>query len=207
MIDPIRITKFDRTLPELEEFLLFCVAVAGKKAVKIAQALEDLLAYGRQFYGDGSPFEVIRSMAASENLAERMCGFGIGCFNMKSKYLVATSNCGFDLKTCTAEDLETISGIGAKTSRYFILHSRKDVEMVPLDTHMLKFLRDLGYAAPKSTPSSKKYRYLESEIVRMAKESGLTLAELDLTVWNWYAGYLPDTDPMKILKKHQKMSA
>lgn len=44
MIDPNNITKFYRTEAELEEFLLFCIIVAGKnskiQAKKLAEFLE-----------------------------------------------------------------------------------------------------------------------------------------------------------------------
>jgi hypothetical protein len=43
MIDPYKITNFNRNQYELEEFLLFCIVVAGKTAYIQAQKLNDFL--------------------------------------------------------------------------------------------------------------------------------------------------------------------
>jgi hypothetical protein len=67
LIDPFRITNFERTSAELEVFYLFVAAVAGKTAKVIAQKVYDLLAgcgYG------GSPFQRVRQMAAAGTLKE-----------------------------------------------------------------------------------------------------------------------------------------
>ena len=43
MIDPSNVTNPSRTGPELEEFLLFCVSVAGKNADQQSAKLERFL--------------------------------------------------------------------------------------------------------------------------------------------------------------------
>ena len=43
MINPYQITNYNRRSSELEEFLLFCIVVAGKTAYIQAQKLEDFL--------------------------------------------------------------------------------------------------------------------------------------------------------------------
>ncbi len=43
MIDPRKVTKFDRTPEELEEFLLFSVVVAGKGAFQQAKKLDEFI--------------------------------------------------------------------------------------------------------------------------------------------------------------------
>jgi hypothetical protein len=43
MIDPYNITNYNRTQNELEEFLLFCIVVAGKTAYIQAQKLNEFL--------------------------------------------------------------------------------------------------------------------------------------------------------------------
>jgi thermostable 8-oxoguanine DNA glycosylase len=59
---------------------------------------------------------------------------------------------------------------------------------VPLDTHILKFLRTLGLDAPKATPGSRKqYLALEAAFVFEAKCRGKTTRELDTEVWKFYA--------------------
>ena len=41
MIDPYKITNYNRTESQLQEFLLFCILVAGKTAYIQAKKLED----------------------------------------------------------------------------------------------------------------------------------------------------------------------
>jgi thermostable 8-oxoguanine DNA glycosylase len=90
--------------------------------------------------------------------------------------------------TCNAEELEKIYGIGMKTSRCFLIHSRKNARYAGLDTHVLKFLRAKGVQdVPKSTPTSRKlYLRLEAEFLKLSDESGKSVADLDLEVWNKY---------------------
>ena len=75
-----------------------------------------------------------------------------------------------------------------KTSRCFIVHSRPEVKYVGLDTHILKFIKDLGYNVPKSTPSSKKkYLEIESLFLNLVKDVNLPIASVDLLIWNFYS--------------------
>jgi thermostable 8-oxoguanine DNA glycosylase len=92
-----------------------------------------------------------------------------------------------NLRTCTVDDLETIRGIGMKTSRLFVLHTRKDSMCIPLDVHILHYLRDNGYDVPKATPGSKKkYRIIEKLCVQLARKAGKSCADWDLDIWNVY---------------------
>jgi thermostable 8-oxoguanine DNA glycosylase len=106
-------------------------------------------------------------------------------------WLTATVNSGIDLKTCTVDDLESIPGIGPKTARCFLIHSRPNQQLGALDTHILRYMREQGYDVPKSTPSSKKYKEVEKKWLKLAneisKKTGKTLAEVDLDIWRKYA--------------------
>jgi len=92
------------------------------------------------------------------------------------------------LRTCSIDELESIFGIGRKTSRCFVMHSRRNAQCAGLDTHILKFLRSKGHDVPKSTPGSKK-KYLEIEnlFLKYAKKSNKTIAKFDLDIWKKYA--------------------
>jgi len=74
-----------------------------------------------------------------------------------------------------------------KTSRCFILHSRKDSRYAGLDTHILKFLKGYGFKVPKATPAKKKYLELEQQFLYIADSQNKSPAELDLEVWNAYS--------------------
>lgn len=189
MIDPVKVTDYNRTKEQLEELLLFCIAVAGKNATRTAIYLEKLLEYGRDF-SDGSPFEVILAIRKRENLAELMRAYGFGCFNIKSKGFYEAATCGYDLATCSVEQLESLYGVGMKTARYFILHTRQNARVACLDTHVLKWLSYYtGYEVPtKGAPSRKKYLELEQVFLRIADVMKISPADLDLKIWNKQRG-------------------
>ncbi len=188
MVDPFRITKFDRTEDELEEFALFCVSVAGKSAETTARALDKYLGTLPLIKGNW-PFSRIRfSLGSEKQLAQQLKRCGFGCFNSRATSFKALVTSGLDLVRCSREELEKLHGWGPKTSRFFLLHSRPDFRGAPLDTHVLKFLRVCGVKnVPKSTPPKGK-RYLELEAQYMALcPPWQTLADFDLEVWTRHA--------------------
>lgn len=181
MIDPTTITKYDRTDAELQELLLFTVAVAGKTAKTIAQKLDGFLKLDRS---DGSPFEKIRRMADSYCLGTNLQEVRMGRYSVLGPCYRALATSGINLRTCSLEELETFPGIGPKTSRFFVLHSRPKQRIAVLDTHLLSYLGELGYDVPKTTPSGKKYFEIERIFIEHADFLNRDIAELDLFVWN-----------------------
>ena len=91
-----------------------------------------------------------------------------------------------DLKTCTVEDLELIKGIGPKTARCFLIHSRPNQQLAGLDIHALRYLADQGYQVPKTTPTGKKYKEIEGWFIKEANKAGKDVATFDLEIWNKY---------------------
>ncbi len=188
MIDPTKITNFQRSEQELQEFLLFCIAVAGKNATVTARNLEKLLDYGRE-YCQGTPFEIIGVLNSKYDLKNLIKTFGFGCQNVKSKGFIEATNSGLNLSLCTAEDLEKIHGIGMKTSRFFLLHSRKNAGVACLDTHILQWLyKHSGLDVPKQTPTRKKYLELEKVFLKVSAVLAIDPADLDLRIWNMSRG-------------------
>jgi endonuclease III len=187
MVDPFDITKYNRTREELEEFALFCVAVAGKNAGSTARALDDFLG---QYGTAKQPFKTVRHAIALEGPkfgeALRDCGFG--CYNHRAKAFRSLVSSGLDLRTCDVKALEALYGWGPKTARFFLLHSRDNYRAACLDTHILKHLTESGVAdVPKSTPqSAKQYGRLEAEFLRLVPPF-MTPAEYDLSIWTKYA--------------------
>jgi thermostable 8-oxoguanine DNA glycosylase len=188
MVDPVKATDFNRKEEGLQEFLLFCIAVAGKNATRTAANLNNLLEYGKDFC-EGTPFQIILAIQEHEDLAKTMKSFGFGCYNIKSKGLLVAASSGLDLKTCTVEQLEALYGVGMKTARYFVLHTRKNAQVACLDTHVLKWLSYYtGYAVPKNTPTKKKYLELEQAFLKIATAMNTSPADLDLKIWNKQRG-------------------
>jgi len=185
LVDPNNITKFDMQEDELELLLLFWICAAGKKAVVASRNLSGLLTLGSGRFGHASPFSIVRAFGV--DLAAQMKLHGIGCYNNKSRSMLELATSGIGLKTCGVAELESISGIGPKTARCFLMHSRRGVRHAGLDTHALKYMRDQGLDVPKSTPSGRKYLELEAKFLELADKSGKTLAEFDLDIWRSYS--------------------
>lgn len=185
MINPEKISNFNLTVPELEENILFWVCAAGKNGVTAAKCLDKLLTQLRCEYGGLTPFSSI-NYTKSGNLAFHMKEAGIGCYNNKAVTFQQLASSAIDLQTCTVYDLMSIKGIGPKTARAFLVHTREAQKFAVIDTHVLKFLRHQGIIAPKSTPSGKKYNELEKVFLNICDLRGLEAADLDLAIWNHY---------------------
>jgi hypothetical protein len=190
LINPTKITNYNLTHAELEAHILFWVFAAGHNAMSTARGLNKLLVEAKEAakptYEGDSPFGWL-SISQDKRLY-LLSRSGLGCWRIKSRTVSELLNSNLNLHICSVTDLEKIHGIGKKTSRCFILHSRKDVnDIACLDTHVLKYMKAHGIKVPKSTPSGKKYLELEKEFLKLAKKSNKTLAELDLAIWNRYS--------------------
>lgn len=187
MVDPAQITKFDRSRIELEHFALFAVAVAGKPADITARKVSTILAAGAQFLGAAPgelrPFEIIVRLG-NVQLWRIMEAARLGQYTRIGRAWNALARSGYDLRTVTVAQLELVAGIGQKTSRFIILHSRPDARVAVLDTHILAELRERGHAAPKTTPASMAtYAKLEAIVLQLVDESGQSPADWDLAIW------------------------
>ena len=176
-IDPKKITDYKRKISELERFIVFSICVAGKNAQRTARAIEIFL------NNSDKPFEAIRKMEQRGTLIENLRKAGIGQYTRISKCLKDLVSSDISLETVTVDELELFHGIGPKTSRFFILHSRKNQNLAVLDTHILNYLSRLGYNVPKSTPSKKKYKEIEQIFLKEAEKNKMTPADFDLAIW------------------------
>jgi thermostable 8-oxoguanine DNA glycosylase len=182
-IDPKNITKFNRTEAELQEFLLFCIVVAGKNSRQQAVKLDKFLSP----WSHQTPFEVILSMASQKCLRGHLVLAKFGQYDRLEAAFKGVASILKPLSEVTITELENIKGIGPKTARFFVMHSRPNQRVATLDTHILRWLRGLGYNAPKQTPSGKKYLELERIFLDWADVFGQTAAELDLELWRHYS--------------------
>ena len=189
MINPHKITNYNRSEPELEEFLLFCILVAGKTAYIQAKKLNEFLnSINEKSEVSLSPFQCLKFLDENNILLYQLVSCKIGQYNRIHKAFSYIANNNIDILKCTLDDLEKIPGVGPKTSRFFMLHSRR-CEVAILDTHILKWMRNIGYNdAPKSSPTDKKiYKKWESIFIKYCKDNDKDLAEFDLEIWNSYS--------------------
>ncbi len=185
MIDPTKITNYNRTEAELEEFLMFCIIVAGKSAEQQAEKLETFLNFTRK--KDMSPFDYIEHLQKDDTLdiAIKICK--IGQYKRITKAFGSILQFKGNLKNVSVEELESVFGIGSKTSRFFVLHSRPNQQVAVLDTHILKWMYSQGYDVPKSTPPKKRYTIIEKDFLTEAWKHEKTPAEFDLEIWKSYS--------------------
>ena len=184
MINPTTITNYNRNQSELEEFLMFCIMVAGKSAKQISQKLHQFLNHRKN--GE-SPIEYLDNMIQEGSLDYMMKQCRLGQYGRLAKAFQGIVHFRNRLDKVSVNDLESITGIGPKTARFFVLHSRKNASHAVLDTHILKWLRAHGEDAPKSTPSGKKYTQLEERFIYWAGQYNMKIADLDLHVWKQYS--------------------
>ncbi len=191
MIKPSEITKFNRTEAELEEFLLFSIMVAGKNSQQTAKKLDSFLFVTMGFLSPLSWVEHLlkleNGMSQSKPLINCMQGHKLGQYDRLYKAFKGIVKFKNNLSNVTVQELESVHGIGAKTARFFVLHSRPNQQLAVLDTHILRWMRDQGIDAPKATPSGKKYQQLEQLFLDIAQQKGISVAELDLHIWKQYS--------------------
>ena len=195
MIDPYDLTKpWDAR--RLQEWFLFGVCVAGKGASQTADKVEALIADMKAFACrvNGSPimmknltpFGAVNYAIIFGKLVYFLRKHKLGQYTRINKAF--RDMVKIDPATVALEELERIHGVGPKTARMLLLYTRPDEKMIPLDTHILKWLRTHGYDAPKSTPSSgRKYKELEQAFIAEGKKRGYSPKEFDTLVWQQYA--------------------
>lgn len=186
LVDPYAITDYDRSDEALEAFFMFCCAVAGKKAAMIAPKVHRFV---EGYEGGGTPFQKVRRMNGEASLDANLRRVSIGKYGLLSRaYTQAVSRPEEFLRTAGIQELQEIPGVGLKTARFFIVHSRAGAEHAVIDTHMLKFLRDSGEPDVPSgnSPPAAAYLRLEKAVLVHAAQRGMTPADFDLVVWRWY---------------------
>lgn len=189
MINPAEVTNYNRTQSELEEFILFCINVAGKKSAIEAPKLEVFIERAKDITKESTPFNCIRKLIKLDRLNEIMHWAKLSPYAQRYNSYVAVAKIK-DLQTVTLNRLLQVPGIGLKTARFFLSHSREDFDEPMLDTHILRFLRDQGYAdAPKSTPTNENtYHYFANIFKNIARQLGKSVTDLDLEIWKQYSG-------------------
>ena len=187
-INPKKITDFNRTKADLELFAVFAVCVAGKKAQQTADKVNDNFRDVATPTKQLTPFEAIKNLVDIKVFVAYLKMAKMGQYRRIYRALRDLVESGIDLKTCTVEELEAIHGIGPKTSRFIIMHSRPNQRLATLDTHILRWMRDQGIETPKATPQSKKlYQKLEQKFLTLCDKCAILPSQLDLKIWKKYS--------------------
>ena len=188
MITPTSITNFNRTEAELQEFLMFSILVAGKGAEQQAKKLEEFLKLKSKLGlpSDTTPFQYLTFLCNMQDMLTPMKVCKLGQYKRIENAFRGILHFKGKLKSVSIEELESISGIGSKTARFFLLHSRPNQRIAVLDTHILKYLKGVGHNVPKSTPAKNKYKAIEQVFIQIADDLNMSIADLDLHIWKSY---------------------
>lgn len=186
-VDPKNI-PVEMTHGQREYWVLFGVAVAGKSASVTAKKLDELLVFVQKMYPRRklSPFQKIQLLSNSGLLGEVLRFFRFGQYSRVVQGFKEA--CLLDVDNLHITALEKVTGIGMKTARMIVLYTQPNAKVVPLDRHVLKFLRKLGHKAPESSPSDyKTYFRLEQAFIAEAALRCVSVRQLDTEVWKSYA--------------------
>lgn len=190
-IDPTNITRYDRDQAALETFWTFCVIVAGKNSDWAARKVGDLYTQARR--EECTPFDYLRLHRYA--LHNMLVANRVGQYGRIERALLASLD--LDLRWASVDQLMAVPGVGPKTARFFILHTRPNAQLAVLDTHILRWLREEHGCkdAPKATPpAGQKYEFWEGMALEFFRDvyPGLTPAQADLMVWTVMSGRLAD---------------
>lgn len=182
-VDPINIPT-SLTRHQLEDWILFGILVANKEATSTRKKLDSLLA---DLGSMESPFARVKHSIRYRTLDKHLRKHKVGQYTRILRAF--TEVVKIDLDKVSVESLESVHGIGPKTARMTMLYYLPDAEVVPLDTHVLKYLRKLGYMdVPKATPSAgPTYQLWERTFIEEAKKAGMSVRDFDTYVWKMYA--------------------
>lgn len=199
MVDPTDFSAVNEAQWNLEENLLFWICVAGKGADQTAHKINRFLCeclreayppngdWMSEGWLDYTPFDLVQKMIDQGKLEQKLRSVKMGKYTLLTRAFAEVIK--LDPRTCSVEELERVHGIGPKTARCFLMHSRSNQRYAGIDTHVLKFLRHHGFDAPKTTPpAGPSYRRWEEHYLQLADRLHMDPTVLDLTVWKHYAG-------------------
>lgn len=195
-VDPANIP--DRmSRDQLQWWILFTIAVAGKTAKQIEKKMRDLLDSNPHMWGpQATPFTKIQSFIALGRLGRQLRRVKLGKYALLNRGFRAAINLDLDLLERAdfphaLDLLTTIPGLGPKGARMILMYAfpHHANQWVVLDTHILRWLRLQGVeGVPHSTPpEGRTYKRLERVFKKMADDRKATTRQLDTMIWTAYS--------------------
>lgn len=122
-----------------------------------------------------TPFEILKRFTETGIMDRELKRVKMGKYSLLNRGYKMLGEKELDLSgnPLPPEEYERLPGISFKSSRFFLLHTYEGVNTAVLDTHILKFLNEIGIKEAqgiKQTPGSKKtYLKIEKEFLESFK--------------------------------------
>lgn len=154
---------------ELEKFLIFCLLDRAMPYKNVCKVFDGLTELGITNKGKLKKLGI-------EEISRILSWYGHRFPNQTAKYLKHFAHNDINLETCTREEMvEKIDGIGYKLASMFLRNTRGENYAV-LDTHIKKWLKEMGF-------EGKNYIESEKNFLEICKEVNMTPYELDMLIW------------------------
>lgn len=187
-INPKEITDLNRTTPQKEKFLLFCVLCAGKSSDVMAEKLEQLLEPLKQCRW--TPLKYLVNLLVNRRLREVLEQHKIGKYKLFTDFVTYVQKWNYathptyNITDMKRAGLVLAPGISYKTASLYRMHCFGD-KIACLDTHVLRWLRNEGFkGVPKASPSNwDTYRHWENVFLGECYKRDVEPNHFDLDLW------------------------
>jgi N-glycosylase/DNA lyase len=162
---------------ELFNELCFCLLTANFNAEKSIKIQENI---GECFLTD-----------SKEEIAQNLKKYGHRFPNARANYIIKSKECKeelnkvmnfYDKQSIREWIVDNVKGIGYKESSHFLRNIGFD-DYAIIDFHIIDLLVKYEIIKKPKTITKNKYLVIEKILKRIAEETDLTLAELDLYLW------------------------
>jgi len=175
--------KIDKnSTKDLFKELCFCILTANFNAEKCIEIQNEI----------GTDFLIL----SEEELSNKLSEMGHRYPNCRAKYICDSAKYNEDLRDIISstkdEELrewlvENIKGLGYKESSHFLRNIGFD-NLAIIDFHIIDVLATHKIIKKPKSLTRKKYLEIENTLRKIAKETNLSLAELDLYLWYMETG-------------------
>lgn len=164
---PIELSK-TWSLKNLDRLLVFCFLDRATPYEKVCLAFNNL---------DREGLTVRKNLrkASLNKIVKILKDSGYRFYNQSAVFIKEFGKNKIDLRTATREELTKIPGIGMKLASMFLRNTRGE-DYAVIDVHLKRFLKEKGKLG-------KNYLENEKNLKEIAKEMGMSVAELDYLVW------------------------
>ena len=167
---------------ELFKELCFCILTANYNAEKSIKIQKEI---GNCFLTDHK-----------DELSKKLKNYGHRFPNSRAEYIQDSLKCknklkeviqSHDKKAIREWIIKNVKGLGYKETSHFLRNIGFD-DYAIIDFHIVDVLSDYKLITKPKTITKNKYLEIENVLKKLAKETNLTLAELDLYLWYMETG-------------------